>query len=376
MSILRNPSRIILILVCASAMMILYCIQSLDEENYKLSKWEIFGVLCFAIVSRQYLTFMLLFHIKTEGVKRRGVIWAAGLLIGCSILVWGTGIPYIVLHTMTVIAGILLLQVIQDILYRLEDQKIKNEKAISSTVIRELYEKKLNQELLKRQYLSEQNARLEERETISRNIHNSVGHSITAAIMTLDAADMLFEQQPERAREKMNQATTRIRGSLDQIRQAVRVLDHKNEFVSMEDFQNEISIIIDSFMMDTMRQVTFLCESSHTQAMIPREHTEFLSGAVEEILSNGVKHGNAERFHIYIQSDQAHIKVTVQDNGTSDFRAENSEKRIQDGFGIRKMISYTQRFGGYVTCGNNQGFITEIQLPLYGEKKDEDIISG
>lgn len=376
MSILRNPSRIILILVCASAMMILYCIQSLDEENYKLSKWEIFGVLCFAIVSRQYLTFMLLFRIKTEGVKRRGVIWAAGLLIGCSILVWGTGIPYIVLHTMTVIAGILLLQVIQDILYRLEDQKIKNEKAISSTVIRELYEKKLNQELLKRQYLSEQNARLEERETISRNIHNSVGHSITAAIMTLDAADMLFEQQPERAREKMNQATTRIRGSLDQIRQAVRVLDHKNEFVSMEDFQNEISIIIDSFMMDTMRQVTFLCESSHTQAMIPREHTEFLSGAVEEILSNGVKHGNAERFHIYIQSDQAHIKVTVQDNGTSDFRAENSEKRIQDGFGIRKMISYTQRFGGYVTYGNNQGFITEIQLPLYGEKKDEDIISG
>lgn len=64
-----------------------------------------------------------------------------------------------------------------------------------------------------------------ERENISRNIHNSVGHSITAAIMTLDAADMLYDVNPYEARKRMNDANNRIRVSLESIRRALRVLD-------------------------------------------------------------------------------------------------------------------------------------------------------
>ena len=89
-------------------------------------------------------------------------------------------------------------------------------------------QKKLAKELVIKNYLADKNARLEERENISRNIHNSVGHSITAAIMTLDAADMLYDTAPDKAREKMNTANERIRTGLEAIRQAVRVLDSNN----------------------------------------------------------------------------------------------------------------------------------------------------
>ena len=68
---------------------------------------------------------------------------------------------------------------------------------IQNSNLNEMHEKRLNQELTKQNYLADKNARLVERENISRNIHNSVGHSITAAIMTLDAADMLYDVMVE-----------------------------------------------------------------------------------------------------------------------------------------------------------------------------------
>ena len=118
-----------------------------------------------------------------------------------------------------------------------------------------MYSKKLNQELVIKNYLADKNARLEERENISRNIHNSVGHSITAAIMTLDAADMLFDTAPKLAREKMNIANDRIRTSLDSIRHAVRVLDNENKFITVNDFISELVAVTDSFVMDTMIKI-------------------------------------------------------------------------------------------------------------------------
>lgn len=93
--------------------------------------------------------------------------------------------------------------------------------------VSEMNERRINRELSRQNYAIDRNARLLERENISRNIHNSVGHSITAAIMTLDAADMLYETKPEEARKRMNDANERIRGSLDSIRSAVRALDEE-----------------------------------------------------------------------------------------------------------------------------------------------------
>ena len=174
----------------------------------------------------------------------------------------------------------------------------KNDKSVSISAVNEMYEKKLNQELMIKNYLTDKNARLEERETISRNIHNSVGHSITAAIMTLDAADLLFEKDPAQAREKLNAANRRIRSGLDTIRHAVRVLDEDNDYISVGDFLQELNDLTDSFVMDTTVQVDQDYADLPGTLQVPREHTEFLIGAVQELLTNGVRHGGADRFDL------------------------------------------------------------------------------
>ena len=242
--------------------------------------------------------------------------------------------------------------------------KQKISKAVSVTTVNEMYEKKLNQELTMKQYLAEKNARLEERENISRSIHNSVGHSITAAIMTLEAADMLFDTAPDKAREKLNLANERIRGSLASIRHAVRVLDAEATLVSMDDFLNQLQAVTENFSMSTTLQILTDFSNVQTTLQLPHEHAEFLTGALEELLSNGIRHGNATRFTVHLSTDSGHVKLKVSDNGTSDFSEANEQEKIRTGFGLKKLVSYVKRCGGTASFENHAGFVAELILPL------------
>lgn len=244
---------------------------------------------------------------------------------------------------------------------------------VRTTAVNELYEKKLNKELVLKNYLADRNARLEERENISRNIHNSVGHSITAAIMTLDAAELLLDADREKAKERVVTAKERMRVGLNSIRCAVRVLDKENRSVTMEDFISELTAVADGFVMDTAREVVTDFSIPKSAPVIPHMHTEFLTGAVQELLTNGVKHGGANRFLLSVAADSAHLQVSVKDNGSSDFSEENSMERLRDGFGLKKIVSYVKRCGGSVKLTNENGFCAVIVLPLLQEGTDESL---
>ena len=273
-------------------------------------------------------------------------------------------LPWIIIFVLTLTGIAWLIFVVESLINSYLSAKEKNDKSVSIAAANEMYEKKLNKELMIKNYLTDKNARLEERETISRNIHNSVGHSITAAIMTLDAADLLFEKDPEKAREKLSIANRRMRSGLDTIRHAVRVLDKENEHIAAGDFLQELSDLADNFMMDTAVQIYQDYADLPGSLQVPREHTEFLTGAVQELLTNGVRHGGADRFRIMLTGDSGHICLVVKDNGSSSFSEENCEERIRNGFGLKKLISYVERCGGKAAFTNRNGFRSEITLPL------------
>ncbi len=236
----------------------------------------------------------------------------------------------------------------------------------------EMHEIRKNKELAMKSFYSDKNARLLERENISRNIHNSVGHSITAAIMTLDAADVLFDKNPEEAHKRMNDANNRIRGSLTAIRSAVRALDEESSDVTIRDLVCYFDNILDEFLMDTERSCERIYDIISDEYMLPREHAEFLTGALSELLTNGVKHGNASAFLVKLSGDKGHIRLTVSDNGTSDYNDDNSEQRIRDGFGLKKLTSYAERCGGMTEFRNENGFRSVIELPLYATDPENE----
>jgi signal transduction histidine kinase len=292
------------------------------------------------------LVYLLSLLVRHEELQAMTVIYLL-LLVAMSFLLWGiqTGIEFI-----------------------LRDKE-KDKEQLKVANINELHTKQMNEQLIMNNYLVDKNARLVERENISRNIHNSAGHSITAAIMTLDAADMLYEVKPDEARKKMQDANERIRGSLDSIRRAVRVLDHKSQTILVGDLKCELHNIVDSFMMDTTRTVQMNFTDINDDVRISREHAEFITGALEEMLTNGVRHGQADSFVVILIGDGAHIRMIVSDNGNGDFNKENRSQKIEQGFGLKKIVSYVKRCGGKAEFTNDNGFRSVIELPIY-EKGD------
>lgn len=69
-------------------------------------------------------------------------------------------------------------------------------------------------------------------------------------------------------------------------------------------------------------------------------------------------------FVVVLLGDIAHIRLEVSDNGHSDFDSFNSKNRIENGFGLKKIISYVEKCGGKTAFVNDNGFQGMIELPI------------
>lgn len=284
-----------------------------------------------------------------------------------------TDLPRVLLNALLLLAAALVLALGEHLAVSYLSAKNETVRVVSITALAEFYGKKLNQELVMKNYLADKTARLEERENISRNIHNSVGHSVTAAIVALDAAELLVTADPDRAGEKIRAANRRIRMGLDSIRQAVRILDGEESLLPVADFAGSLQELAENFMMDTALQIRMDVMDFAPGLLLPREYGGFLHGAVSELLANGIRHGSADRFIIRLTADSAHIRIYVKDNGISDFSLQNSHARIENGYGLKKIRSFAEKCGGSAAFENNRGFQAMITLPLF---KDKDARKG
>ncbi len=386
-------------LFCGAALIVVFQLQSLTEVQ-RWSSWVVQGLLSllFSLFAGHFAAYLIFYEMRIgtrngrmqqvgetsmgQCRERRerapllrvalpGVCCFLGTFFGWRITGESTEeLPELLWHVLLLAVCAAMFLMVESAVSHYLRMQWESAVAVRGTAVNELYEKKLNQELRMKNYLAERNARMEERETISRNIHNSVGHTITAAVMTLDAAEMLVDVDAGKAKERMITAKERMKEGLSAVRLAVRVLDKESQSVQPEDFLRELSAVTESFMMDTELTVVTDVDVIPELQSIPKEHTEFLTGAVQELLTNGVKHGNATRFLISVTADSAHLQVRVKDNGTGDFSEENMEMKIREGFGLKKMLSYVKKCGGDARFTNENGFCAVLTVPLIQEETD------
>lgn len=368
-------------IILSGIMLCIVCKESLEEKNINcMLVIRYILALIFVLYTDVYISYLLFYicsdyNVELDNKKKYKIFMPAIIYFFENLISHNQNYPLLLLHTIVLILISTVIFFVQYFIEKYLSAKNSVLKAVSVMAVNEMYANKLNQELIIKNYLTDKNARLEERENISRNIHNSVGYSITAAVMTLDAADMLFDVSPEKAREKINIANKRIRGSLESIRQAVRVLDNENKYIAINDFICELTTIIDNFVIDSsvnrvemgISEINIYTnfENVNTDVVIPHEHTEFLTGALGEFLSNGVRHGKATEFIVTLIADSSNLKLKVVDNGKSDFSNSNEKERIEKGFGIKKMMSYVKKCGGEMSIFNENGFNQEITIRLF-----------
>ncbi|ABX43976.1 sensor histidine kinase [Lachnoclostridium phytofermentans] len=261
------------------------------------------------------------------------------------------------------------------ILYK--DANMKD--ALNHTAIAKLSEHNLNQRLALQNAVIDRNARLEEREAIGRTIHNVVGHTITSALITLEAAELLANQDSELSKEKIMIAKERLGQSLTTIRRAVRLVDNANTSIPLTDLFYTMTSTIQEFTQDTSLRVRHNIQitnekdtslNKYAQFSIETKHAEFLHGAILECLTNGQKHGNATAFLILATIEYSILTISVSDNGSSmkQLTPVEQERCLLQGYGLKKIKTYLENIGGEFSLNYMDDFWVVMKLPLLTEK--------
>ncbi len=240
--------------------------------------------------------------------------------------------------------------------------------ALTASSVDAMEQRKLREELGKMQSTNEYNARLQERERISRDIHNQVGHTLSAATVTLDAATLLMPNDTQRAKEKIDLANSRVHEAISSVRSVVRTLDAEDDRIAIHDYMQSLQNMVSDFMMDTEIKVYHNFGQVDSEERILMQTASFLSSSLQELLTNGVKHGQAKVFVITFLRDEKNLRLKVQDNGSGwgNLTSEEKRQRINRGFGLRKMIDYAEKKGGNCTIESVDGFAVCISLPVEG----------
>jgi signal transduction histidine kinase len=209
---------------------------------------------------------------------------------------------------------------------------------------------------------AELRGRMDEREKISRDIHNSVGHTITAAIFALEAADVLRPSNPDAADEKTQRAIQRMRESMDIIRSNVRMLD-KSNVLTVLDLKKALTVCCRQIELDSevYVQIDFSGLNENVlQFPIHAERVSFLYGAVQECITNGMKHGGAKHIKVRLFAENEMLTMEIWNDGAAPETSNNK------GFGLRKIKNYVENSSGNLSFRSGNGFTVIIELPMGG----------
>lgn len=198
-----------------------------------------------------------------------------------------------------------------------------------------------------------------ERNKIAGEIHDTVGHTLTTVIVELEASKRLMKKDMDRALEKLELAQEQVRKGLNDIRKSVRTLKDGGEdleFVPavvslIKDTEKHSGVTID-YTIDDFSQL-----NKDIQMVLLR--------ALQEGLTNGIRHGQSTQFNLSITGRYSSIIFILSDNG---FGAED----FNFGFGLSNMKHRVEQLNGSLTVGlqKNKGCTINIEIPLGKEVRN------
>lgn len=197
---------------------------------------------------------------------------------------------------------------------------------------------------------------LKERNRISREIHDSVGHSLSTIIIQLGAIEKIAKENGQAASQMAANLRDFTRKGLEEIRKALKELKPK-EFKEYETILSLENLIKDfSKLTGIDVKLTF----TKSKWNLDEKSSLVLYRAVQEFLSNSAKHGKATKINIYIHYDDELI-VTLKDNGIG-------TDEIKPGMGLTSLAERIKEIGGSLSYESkrNNGFFMRIVLKSGG----------
>ncbi|MCF7929280.1 MAG: sensor histidine kinase [Spirochaetales bacterium] len=176
---------------------------------------------------------------------------------------------------------------------------------------------------------------LEERNRLARDIHDSIGHNLTAATIQLTKAEGFFDRDRPTALLALNEARSCIQEGMRDVREVLGTL---NEQTGSFDIFSQIRKIIERLPPE---QITTEIRLEGDPAEYNKAVLLAVYRLVQEGVTNILKHSEANKVEIRVSLGSRNADIVIKDNGKG-FEAEkikspvekNGEQAKSIGFGL------------------------------------------
>lgn len=210
--------------------------------------------------------------------------------------------------------------------------------------------------------LIEANAKLKEitivkeRTRIAQELHDSIGHALIALKMHLEFAENTIDTNPDKSKEVIKKALGISQTSITDLRKAVDVLKDTGSWEKKIKLRDALVDLIQGLETTGRLEFDYFLDDKTDDASDTIQTVVYET--VREAITNGIKHGHAQAFHIEIFVHERKLFVKIEDDGAG-------SGGIVKSHGLRGMEERIHALNGKIqfVTEKDQGFAVEAEIP-------------
>ena len=220
----------------------------------------------------------------------------------------------------------------------------------------------LNQSVREREALAAE----QERHRMSGELHDHMGHAMASSLIQLQYVQKVMTKDVGIAQEKLAQTCTHLNQSYEEIRQFVR--QSQTTVVNstgMAQFGKRIEELGQHIQLEIKVQ---LDSALRDWSLTSFQETHLLL-IIQESMTNSMKHGRAQTFHVTItQGQTAVIKFVLQDDG-------QGSEALEPGYGLGSLERRTAMLAGDISFETQPGigFKTILTIPKCMNEQEQAV---
>jgi signal transduction histidine kinase len=196
---------------------------------------------------------------------------------------------------------------------------------------------------------------LKERNRISREIHDSVGHTLSTAMIQLSAMEAIAEKENSSMKDMVGNLRAFINESFQDVKRAVRELKPDD----YDNYQGILRIQEVCKNFERMSGIQVKVIISKNDWNLSTKQINHLYRMTQEVLSNSLKHGKATMVKVIMNFAEDEFVISFNDNGVG------TDKIVESGLGLRSIRERAEEIDGLVDMKSSKGngFFVKVIVP-------------
>lgn len=201
---------------------------------------------------------------------------------------------------------------------------------------------------------------IEERQRISQNLHDMLGHSLIGLRLHLDALNQVIDTNPDKSHQILDKSKDIIDHSLVELRETVNELKETKELADLQSALDELKNSI-----SVTEEVKVDLKTYFDVNKLDIAVKDLIYKTSQEFITNSIKHGHSSLITIKLRLIADKMTFHLSNNGLD-------AKNIVASNGINGIKQRVEKLNGQVDFSDNKpsGFKTDITIPI-GENTND-----